>query len=133
LVLLVRGFTTPNSLAIRLRVSETIVRQTLESLMEMGLIKKTAAGYEATSTWVRLPKSSPFIKQHHSNVRLRATESIHEHRKDELHYSGFLTFSNSDFLVIQELLMKTLEETQRVVTQSNAEDIFGICIDAFKF
>ena len=130
--LLVPKFATISALAQRFKLSESKVRETLETLMAMSLVQKTAAGFEPTSKWVRLPKTSPLITQHHSNIRLKATEALHEHRKEELHYSGFLTFSESDFLVIQELWMKALKETQEIIGPSESENVFAICLDVFQ-
>jgi uncharacterized protein (TIGR02147 family) len=130
--LMVEAFRTPVTLAQRLQLEESKVLEVLEFLIQVGLVKKAGGKFLTTSNWIRLPKSSSCIIQHHSNLRIQALDSIYTKRTDDLHYSGYLTFSTKDASVIQDLWLKTLKETQKIIEPSPSEDIFGICLDLFK-
>lgn len=130
--LLVPGLRTVATLARRLALSERKVAEVLEFLCSIGVVKLDKNNFQTTANWVRLGKSSPLIAQHHTNVRLKAIDAIHEGRPDELHYSGYFSLSRQDAALIRDQWLKTLAETQSLITKSPAEEAFGICIDVFE-
>lgn len=129
--LLVTELRTANVLANRFNLLESEVIDALGFLVSIGLIQKQGAEYVPSANWVRLPKTSPLITQHHTNVRFKAAESIQNRRSTDLHYGGFFTFSKKDFKNIQDLWLTTLKNTQGIVTNSPSEDVFGMCLDIF--
>lgn len=60
-------------------------------------------------------------------------EAVQEKRLNELHYSGYFTFSKNDAVEIRNLWLKTLSDTQKRIVDSPSEELFGICLDVFEF
>jgi len=130
--LLVPSLRSVHSLAKRFNISETKVIKVLSFLQTAGVIERDGQSFISNERWVRLPKASPLITQHHSNVRLKAAESIHAQDDQGLHYSGFFAFSDQDFLVLQDLWLKTLKETQKIIVPSPSQSVYSLCMDIFE-
>ncbi len=125
------GNNNPKVLAQYFRVSENKVHEVLQFLQATGLVKKTTTGFELTNLWVRLPRDSPVMTQHHYNLRYKALESVSRDSQEDLHYSGYYTFSNSDFAQIRELWYQTIRKMQEMVAPSPSEGLFAVSLDFF--
>lgn len=120
------------AIAARLKTNENEVSVALTFLREVGLIENTTEEIRPSSKWIRLKSDSPFMKQHHFNVRFKATESIFKERSEDLHYSGYFALSRQDFVNIKELWLKSLQATQKIIKPSPEEEIYAISLDVFE-
>lgn len=129
---LVPGLQTARAIAERLRLSEKETHNAITFLKEIGLLQESHGKVSPSSRWIRLKSGSPQMVRHHQNARFRASESIYRNNPDDLHYSAFFAFSREDFVVLKELWLKALKESQAVIKASPEEDVFAISLDIFE-
>lgn len=80
-----------------------------------------------------IPANSPFIKNHHKNWRLYSISKIDNFNlDDELMYTAPISLSKEDFKLIRKNLLKTIEETLKVVSPSKEEMVACLNIDLLK-
>lgn len=129
---LVPRLQTARAIAERLCLSEREVHQAVSFLKEIGLLQESHGKISSTAKWIRLKSDSPQMVHHHQNARFRASESIYRKSPEDLHYSAFFAFSHEDFVVLKELWLKTLKDSQAVIKASPEEDVFAISLDIFQ-
>jgi hypothetical protein len=78
-----------------------------------------------------LEKDSPFLINHLTNWRLTAIEKIEKITDEEMMYSGNFSLSKSDFLVIREELVASLQRVIHTVKESPTEELANLNIDFF--
>lgn len=123
---------TVSALIDRLGISKAKTEEILNFLHENGLITKHLNHYHVKDQLLHLKKDSLMLNKHHLNIRLRALQSLDESFKTNVHYSAFFTCSKNDLVVLQELLLKTLENYKKIVKSSPEEELVGITLDLFK-
>lgn len=107
------------------------IKVALEQLEDMGIILKNGDTYQVTKMATRLHRESPEIIKHHSNLRQQAIESLEREEKDDLHYSAFVSLSQSDVQKIKEILLQSIQNALDVVRSSKSEKIFAVSVDFF--
>lgn len=125
---------TRESMAARLGVSVETVSGPLDFLESRGLLERTKDGsYRVGPRHVHLPDSSPNIRKHHANWRLRALASLdREARPSEAHYAVVVSLSKADAQAIKERILKLIEETMKIVQPSPEETVYACAIDWFE-
>jgi uncharacterized protein (TIGR02147 family) len=132
MALTVPGFRTRESLSKYFSLTPARVDQVLNFLVEKNLAKKKGNEFYSPQGALHLPRSSPFIQQHHSNWRNHALNKMNELGEDELHYSGVFSISRDDIFKIREIFNKALESTMTVIKSSREENLMAVCLDFFQ-
>ncbi len=128
----VPSFQEMGTLAEKFGLSEKKIQEALEFLRTIGLVQQKDKKYLPTEKWIRISKSSPWITQHHSNIRLRALERMRDESPDSVHYSGFFSFSKEDFHRIKEMWLSNIEKSQKIIKESPAEEVYCLGLDIFQ-
>ena len=123
---------TREALAKKMKLSLESIDQILNFLVESGLAQKTGIHFEPTDQWYHLDKSSPMISKHHTNLHIKAIQSLDSPMKRDLHYSAFFTCSKKDLGLIEELILKTLSEFNELVKPSKEEELAAINLSLFQ-
>lgn len=79
-----------------------------------------------------IPADSPYIKLHHSNWRKMAIDKARDLSTNELMYTAPMTLSQKDFELVRENLLKTIQETVKILGPSEDEVMACLNIDFFK-
>lgn len=80
-----------------------------------------------------LPASSPYIKNHHKNWRLFGIQKIDQlETEDELMYTAPMSLSREAYQQLRVNLLKTIEETVKIIAPSEDEMIACLNIDLLK-
>jgi hypothetical protein len=110
------------------------VAETLDFLQSRGLVVKGDDGlYRIGPQHLHLPDSSPNIRKHHANWRLKALQSIdRKSRATELHYSVAGSISRADAAAIRERFLKLIQDNMKTFSASPEETIFCAVIDWFE-
>lgn len=124
---------TVEAIAKHLQVPRDLVEQTLAGLLEMGLIKKTAAGWAYGGGEQHLSRKSALIALHHSNWRARAVLAAQTHLEQNYHYTGISSVSRYDLQLIREMLLETTEKIRKIIVLSKEEELICLNMDCFKF
>lgn len=103
-----------------------------EFLLERNLIKKSAGFYELGPASTHIGKDTPYVKQHHTNWRLKAVATIEQMQDDELMYTAPAAISKEDFKNLRLKILKLIDEFVADAIESEAEDLFYLNIDLRK-
>lgn len=110
---------------------ETVV-EAVNFLLETKLLKREGGRLQVGPSRTHLASDSPFIKMHHANWRYKALETVRHKYPEKLHYSAPLTLGREDALKIRALLLKAIEDTEKIIAPSPNEELMCLNIDWFK-
>lgn len=102
------------------------VSEVLEFLTQIGVLKKTGNQYRQGEVSLFIDKQSPFINKHHSNWRVKAIQSLDQVAEKDFHYSGVITCSEEDKVLIKEILMQAVQEIRTLVKNTNKEEVVSV-------
>lgn len=122
---------TKESLSRRLNVPESLVASALDGLAQMGLVKNIGLKWSYAQGERHLSKYSALISLNHSNWRQRAVLSSQTQFENSYHYTGVSTMSESDFIVIKELLLKMTQNIRKIISASKEEKLICLNLDFF--
>lgn len=125
------GLNTLDAISQRLKLDIAVVKNALQFLEERGFVMKNGASYQIGSTRIHLPKGSAMLPRHHSNWRMKASESVDQEKANDLHYSAVLGISKRDAKIFKEKLLKLLEEFEPLVRDSKEEIPVVLLLDLF--
>lgn len=130
-ILSIKEFQEPQKIAEHFNLPLSLVIETINFLENIGLIVNENGTYKFTKKTIYLGKDSIFIQRHHINWRSQALQSVEKNLKDDFHYSNVLAISKSDFPKIKDILVKALEEANKVIVPSKEEAIYALTLDLF--
>lgn len=119
-------------IAARLNLPLKQVKEVFSFLLNAGLCIEQNGRLNIGPARTHLKSTSPWIKQHHLNWRLRAAQNYHSDTENRLHYSSPMTLSKSDFEKIRGLLLSTIDEVAKIVDPSPSEELYCLNMDWFK-
>jgi uncharacterized protein (TIGR02147 family) len=115
-----------------LGLSETRVKEVLETLTKIGFVRENGNRFTIGETRAHLGVDSSSLPKHHTNWRLQALASLDRLRNTDLHYSSVVTLSQSEVPIIREILVRTIEEIRKTIVPAKDERLFAYCIDWFE-
>ena len=121
------------TMAEKLHLSEDIVRKSVSWMIDEGFLKREKNVLVATSQRIHLSGDSPFIDQHHRNWRNEAVRSLNRKTEADLHYSGALSLSQSDYFRVRDLLLQSISNIESILKPSKDEELIGIGLDLFRY
>lgn len=124
-------FQTVSSISKKLNYPSDKIVKTLDFLIQSGLVKKQNSVYQYHSGNLHLESDSPYIKNHHTNWRLKSIEDVSRGTAKSLHYSSVISCSEKDFQRIQDLMVDTVKKIREIVKNSKDEKIFCYTLDGF--
>lgn len=122
---------TVEGLCAALRISPQKILSSLEFLQTRGLVKSEGNYYKICKPMMHLEVNSPLLRQHLTNWRLKALDSVAEGTSENLHYSGVMSLSQDDFDWIRERLSSLLEEAVGRLKDSKDERLACLNFDWF--
>lgn len=127
------GLNTEHELAQHLNLPIGRIKEVLAFLASRGLLVETGDTYKQGATSVHLGSNSPFVRQHHMNLRHQAIRSLDFAKAaDELHYSSFATLAREDAMRIRALLTESIEKVRSVIKNSKEEVGYCYAVDLFE-
>lgn len=125
-------FRRVEQVAKKLSLDEAVVKQTLHSLKEFGLVQENKNEWSMTNKHLHLGKDSPMNSIQHSNWRQKAVFHSQNPNNQGLHYTVVQSMSHQDYENIKKLFLKTLDEYRKIANPSNEEDLCCLTLDFFK-
>jgi uncharacterized protein (TIGR02147 family) len=127
----ISGFDSPESIANYLKLPIRRIREALQFLLESGLCIEEKGKVKIGPQSTHLESSSPWVRTHHTNWRLKAVENLPADQGLKLHYTCPMTLSARDAAKIRSVLVKMLEELDPIIEPSPSEELFCLNIDWF--
>ncbi|MNK88120.1 hypothetical protein D3C87_1080740 [compost metagenome] len=131
MALTIPEYRTVEGLSERLNIAPPRLLEILEFLMSLNLACKEQHQYKTRDPFLHLEKNSPLISKHHSNLRVRALNSLDNQVETDLHYSLIFSVAEKDKPKIREKLTKALEDCANIIRPSKEEDLSVLCLDLF--
>lgn len=122
-----------NELSRLLGVSELEVQKALDFMKKIGVVTLRDGHIFPGTNHVHLSKDSLYIINHHLNWRLKAIDQIRKNPKEGLHYSGAVSLSEEDVLVIREILVGAISQATKIAVKSKEEAALVLCVDFYEF
>jgi hypothetical protein len=115
----------------KLNLSSSELKNILSFLEQCGLVEKTDKQYLPTIRKIHLSDQSEQINMHHKNFRIHTIEKIRLKKSDDLHYSVLAAFSKNDVIKMRELLLSTIEKSEKIIAPSSEETAYAFCLDFY--
>jgi len=129
------GMNDPREMATRLGVPLSSINEAVEFLARRQIIQKTNGRLSIGKKRVHLDSKSPFIVRHHSNWRQKVQSTYEQSgvRKNEhLHYTAVLGLSREDAAQIKNIILESIQKSERVLKSSKEETPFVLLMDWFE-
>lgn len=119
------------SIANALKIPEEVVGKVLLFLIQSNIIKDEKGIFHPGITQVHLNRESPLIRQHHTNWRISAIQSLMNDNRNDLHYTTVSTLSKVDAEKLRAEMLQLIERYVEVVKPSEEEVMYGFNIDFY--
>ncbi|MCC2680394.1 MAG: hypothetical protein K0R29_2970 [Pseudobdellovibrio sp.] len=107
------------------------MNQVLLFLLQSGIVKEERGKLLPGLTSVHLNRESPLIRQHHTNWRVAAIQSLVTNSKSDVHYSTVSTLSKADAEKLRAEMVSLIEKYVEVVKPSQEEVMYGFNLDFY--
>ena len=126
------GYNTAVKIAATLKLDESEVETALSQMESMGLLTSRNGNYRCVRESIHLPKESPSVARFHSNWRIKAISQLNEFEPIPCtHYSAVVALSAKSAEKIRRIILKHLEESRRLIENSESEEVWVHIIDFF--
>ncbi len=132
IALSIPGLNTPETLANHLDLPVVLIKQTLQFLIEADLAKASNGKYSIGNRRMHLADDDPLIAQHHTHWRLKAVQSFPLGKSKNLHYTCVMSLSESDRNEIRKILLKAIEQNEKIMLPSKEERLMLMSMDFFE-
>ncbi|MGE0633334.1 MAG: TIGR02147 family protein [Pseudobdellovibrionaceae bacterium] len=123
---------TTAAIANRLGLPENTVHMILGRLVEMGLIKKKAKGWDLTESFLHLPRNSFMSEAHNISWRQKSIESLQRQDQSSLQYSAVFTLSQDVFEELKMDIIADIEKLNSKIAPSKSEHLSAFTCSFFK-
>jgi uncharacterized protein (TIGR02147 family) len=130
-LLTIPQFRNRNAIAAKLHLPVADVNGAIDFLKSKGMVQEIRGELRVGTVGLHLGADSPVIRQHHSNWRIKAMDSINRAKSQDLHYSSVVSMSQADFEQIRAELVKWISRFRQEVESSKEETLVAIGIDYF--
>lgn len=118
-------------IAAALRVSEKEIQDAVLFLISTDLIIEKGGELRPGPTLLHLGKDSPHIRQHHTNWRISAIQSLGRLHDDGIHYSTVSSLSKQDAEKLKTKFVTLIKEYVETVGPSREETVYNFNLDFY--
>ena len=102
-----------------------------EFLSEKNLIQMEGDRVTSGASHIHLGADAQIIRQHHSNFRFQAIDSLDREQESDLHYSAVVSLSQEDAAKIKDIILEQLKSNLGLIRESKEENLFCLNLDFF--
>jgi uncharacterized protein (TIGR02147 family) len=125
-------FQDVKAIAQNLSIPESLVKNTLEKLLQMGFVEKKKDKWLHKGANMHLTNDSPSVNLHHNNWRQRSLLDSAMLNEESVHYTSVFSMSEHDFALLRDMILKWIDDSRKVIGPSKPEKLACICLDFFK-
>ncbi len=126
-----KDYNDAQSIASSLQIPESVVKEILLFLLQTGIVKEEKGVLKPGLTEVHLNRESSLIRQHHTNWRVAAIQSLMNGAKTDIHYSTVSTLSKSDAEKLRAEMVDLISRYVETIKPSPEEVMFGFNLDFY--
>ena len=127
-----KGGKSKEEISDRFGIEKKQISEILEFLVQTGLCKTEKGRFFHCISRTHLEKTSPHLKQHHANWRIKAIQKMDNTFVEDLSFTAPLSLSTKDFEFLREEMIQLIKKVSDTVKETEPEDIFCFAIDFFK-
>ncbi|MBL7542861.1 MAG: DUF4423 domain-containing protein [Bdellovibrionaceae bacterium] len=126
-------YQTINSLCQKLQIHKKVVLKVIEDLVSLNYIHKTSnEKYEYLQGGTHTSKESPLVVMYHQNWRQKAIIDSQNTDTDGIHYTNVQSMTLEDFNKIKNLILETIEKSEKIAGPSLPKELVNMNIDLFR-
>lgn len=125
-------FQTRESISKALGLRDEDVRDVIQFLLESGLLQNKQGKLIPGETQLHLQRNSQFIRQHHSQWRLKSLERIQRPKAEDMRYSTVSTLSRRDILQLRTQMAEWVRTYTETVRDSKEEEMCAFSLDFYQ-
>lgn len=126
------GIATAEDIARQFNIPYSQVNQAINYLLKAKLIENTPEGLRAGGRQIHLSRTSPLVRQHHANWKLKSMDVLQNPLATDLHYTSIVGISESGFKKVREKLLETAAWIRENVRADHEEVVGCYSLDLFK-
>lgn len=123
---------TIDALSEHLSLPVPLVKSILKFLVSKGLVEEENDRYSIGKARIHVDRDSPLFVKHHTNWRIEAIKALEKEKEGGLHYSGVISLSYHDVQRIREILLGSIEASEKILVESPEETLASISLDFFE-
>lgn len=123
--------TTAEEIGERFHLSREKTKEIMKFLVGTGLCLEEGMRFKMGVQSTFVEKGSPHLNKHHSNWRIKALNDCETMSDSDFMFTGQMSISKSDFLVLREKLSEYLKTAAERAENSKAEEIACLNLDFF--
>lgn len=125
-------YRTIESLSLALNISQKRMREILDFLIHIGILKEEKGSYMPGLQHIHLDNESELILNHHKNWRLHCISHLQFINRDDVHYSACISLSHEDVFRIKDSILQNLKSNIEVIQKSKEETAYVMNLDFYK-
>lgn len=125
------SFNDAKSVSEALKIPEELVGKILLFLIQNNIVVEKKGKLKPGMTQVHLNRESPLIRQHHTNWRIAAIQSLANDTRTDIHYSTVSTLSHADAEKLRGEMVSLIEKYVATVAPSKEETMVGFNLDFY--
>lgn len=114
-----------------LNIEMDVLKNILQFLVDNNLIYQESGEYLPTQNWLRLDRSSPYIRQHHNNWRQKAIQNLEKQDDKDLHFSGVYSLDSKTAVSIREDILELIARQVKKIEKAPEKELYSLGIDFF--
>jgi uncharacterized protein (TIGR02147 family) len=126
-----KEYDNAKAIASALNIPEQVVNGILLFLLQTGIIKEEKGSLKSGLTEIHLNRESPLIRQHHTNWRIAAIQSLMNDIKTDVHYSTVSSLSKDDAEKLRGEMVTLIQNYVEVIKPSKEEVVYGFNLDFY--
>lgn len=123
--------TTLDAVCEFLQIPQSLGRQAVATLQQMGLVTFAMNKIECLNSQVHLGADEDCIFQHHQNWRLKTIEKMNNGNHQGMHYSSVISCSRRDLEKVNKVLVEAIRQIRQTVKDSKDEEVAHYSIDFY--
>lgn len=128
----IEGGKTRDDIHHRFQLDMKKINEVLEFLIRADLCYQEGGVFHHKINRTHLEKTSPFLKQHHANWRIKSIEKKDRSEEADLSFTAPLSLSKKDYNMLREEMVGLIAKVSDTVKDTHPEDIFCFNMDFFK-
>ncbi|MFP5519253.1 MAG: TIGR02147 family protein [Bdellovibrionia bacterium] len=122
-----------SSIALRLAIPHSTVKQVLDFLIDNGLCVSQKGKITYGPAFTHIGSDSPYVNKHHQNWRIKGIQQMDRKGDDDLFFTSPMSLSEQAAKQSRDIILKSIQEIQKIAAPSTSEQVRCLNIDWFEF
>ena len=126
------GGKTKDEIIQRFSLNPSVINLTLDFLVRADLAYQERGRFFHKINRTHLEKTSPYLKQHHANWRIKSIQNKDQPKDKDLSFTAPLSLSRKDYDHLREEMVGLIKKVSDKVNETSPEEIYCFNMDFFQ-